>query len=648
MSIVSRDPIFSVLTKFEQYYLIAIISMPLIAFFFALINQNIVVFTNSAFFTAYFILVCFTLPSLISKVFFKQNFFSLTSVLCFLYFPAMYILTLIIYHTTKIDFQSIILTSGIFTMIAWNILAVMYILREKIKKVETTVLNFAYTLIPFAIFIVVTALIRDYGSIISSDILIHKTVLNGMLDPETIGLMPATYSNTFTGQGYPILMYHTFLHMITNSFNLPFNLVGYFLDLCLTLIFSLVAFRFFLKYYNPFWSIVGTTMALLTFENLAYTSHFLIPQTLAFLFFLKILTDKKLTTKQLIIAGMVLTITHFFMGIFLTAFLFLKHFYLEKLLTKKKEEKNFLILETFLLFAFIILLSAAGFSIERYFQQENIHWFGSLSNPDFPNKLPVIFNLLGAVWILLIYGLFRILGKKERSLPELIGYFGILICLGIYFLAPIFASKFFLGFGFFASLVLISWLSNINSKFISASVATILILAYAFNFSTQFLELTRFLEQSDGTRSALVEKDFELAEYWKKEQPNCLLISDPQTQLTAHSIGEGETIRGMYMTLESRKILAEFVRKSSKENLNNVLEIEEVEEIQHENICIGISQRLIEMGERNRSWENIISTYQVDHRNTYLQTSHDMFKILDAHERIYIDNYHAIFKIENL
>lgn len=637
------------LTKLEQYYLIAIISIPLIAFLFALINQNIIVFTHSAFFTAYFIIICFTLPSLISKVFFKQNFFSLTSVLCFLYYPAMYFLTLAIHHITKIEFQSIILTSGIFTMAIWHTLAIMYILKEKIKTVETTTLNFIYTLIPFSIFVIVIALVRDYGSIISSDILIHKTVLNGMLDPETLGLMPATYSNTFTGQGYPILMYHTFLHMIANSFNLPFHLVGYFLDLALTLIFSLVSFRFLLKFYKPFWAIVGTTIALLTFENLAYTSHFFIPQTLAFLFFLKILTDKELTTKQLLIAGAILTVTHFFIGVFLTGFLVIKHIYIERMLIKK-EEKNFLILETFLLFAFIILLSASGFSIERYFQQGEVDWFGNLTNPDFANKLPVIFNLIGSVWILLLIGIFRILGKKERSLPELIGYFGILVSLGVYFLAPIFASKFFLGFGFFASLVLISWLSEmkINSKFLATSIATVLILAYAFNFSTQFLELTRFLEQSDGTRSALVEKDEPMAQYWRQESPQCLLISDPQTQLTIHSIGQGETIRGMYMTLESRKKFAEFIRRPTEGTLEELLSIEELEEIEHDNVCIGISQRLIEMGERNRNWENIISTYQVDHRSHYLQTNHRVFRILDTQNRIYLDDYHAVFKIENL
>jgi hypothetical protein len=593
-----------ILTKLEQYYLVSFSLMPLIAFIIALLQQNTDSYTSSAFFVAYFVFICFTLPSLLSKVVFKQNFFSLTSALCFLYFPTMYIANIITHHLYAFDFQQVSFASGFLTILIWHTLLITFVFSEKINKVETTFLNFLYTLIPFTIFVILMAFIRDYGSIISTDILIHKTVLNGMQDPNTFGIMPATYSNTFTGQGYPILMYHTFLDMITNAFSLPFHLVGYFVDICLTLIFSLVTFRFFLKYYSSFWAIVGTTLVLLTFENLAYTAHFFIPQTLAFLFFLKILTDRKLTSKELIFSGILLTLTHFFIGAFLTVFLIIKHFYFEGILLKKGvENKNFLFIETFLLFAFIILLSAAGFSIEKYFQKETVEWFGNLSNPDFVNKFSTLFNLLGAAWFLLLFAFFRTLGKKKRSLPELIGYFGILITLGIFFLSPTFASKFLLGFGFFSSLLLISWFSDIDfpKRSLQIVLVTALVLAYSLNFSNQFLELTRFLEQKDGTRTALVKKDDDLVQFWQISRPDCVLISDPQTQLIIHSIGKGTTARGMYITLESRKKLAEFVREPSQSNLIKVVEIEELDNIKNKEICIGISQRLIEMAERNRT-----------------------------------------------
>ncbi len=633
------------LTKLEQFYIISLSSIPLFTFFIAFLQQNTEDYTNTAIFVAYFVFICFTLPSFLSKILFKRNFFSLTSVLCFLYFPIIYFVSLIIHHLHGFDFQQIYFASGLLTILFWHTLFIIFILKEKINKVEKTVFNFVYTLIPFTIFLFIIALVRDYGSIISTDILIHKTVLNGMQDPNTFGIMPATYSNTFTGQGYPILMYHTFLNMITNAFTLPFHLVSYFVDLCLTLIFSLVVFRFFIKYYSSLWAIIGTTVAVLTFENLAYTSHFFVPQTLAFLFFLKILTDKKLTLKELFFTGVLLTLTHFFIGAFLTGFLVIKHLYFDGKLLKKNP--NFLFLETFLLFAFIILLSAAGFSIERYFQTETTEWFGNLSNPDFIHKFSVLFNLLGALWLLILYAFFRVLGKKKKSLPELIGYFGILIALGTYFLSPTFASKFLLGFGFFSSLLLISWFSELNfpKKYLQIVFITIIISAYAFNFSNQFLELTRFLEQEDRSRTALVKKDESLVKFWQQENPDCILISDPQTQLTIHSIGEGITARGMYMTLDSRTKLANFIREPSQRNLIKIVEIEELENIQNEKICIGISQRLIEMAEKNRSWEDLISTYQVEHRFSYLETSHDVFHLLDIYPRIYLDDYHAIFII---
>ena len=641
----SRDKL---LTKLEHSYIISLSSIPLIAFFIAFTQQNVEGYTNTAFFVAYFIFICFTLPSFLSKILFKQNFFSLTSALCFLYFPIMYFVNLIIHHLHGFDFQQLYFVSGLLTILFWHTLFVIFVLKERISKVEKTLFNFAYTLIPFAIFLLIIALVRDYGSIISTDILIHKTVLNGMQDPNTFGIMPATYSNTFTGQGYPILMYHTFLNMITNAFTLPFHLVSYFVDLFLTLIFSLVVFRFFTKYYNILWGILGTTLALLTFENLAYTAHFFVPQTLAFLFFLKILTDRKLTLKELSLAGILLILTHFFIGAFLTGFLIVKHLYFDgKLLKKENKSPNFLFLETFLLFAFIILLSAAGFSIEKYFQTETTEWFGNLSNPDFANKFSVLFNLLGALWLLLIYAFFRVLGKKKRSLPELIGYFGVLIALGVYFLSPTFASKFLLGFGFFSSLLLISWFSDINfpRRYLQISIIVIIISAYAFNFSNQFLELTRFLEQEDGNRTALVQKDEPFVQFWQKENPDCVLISDPQTQLAIHSLGEGITARGMYMTLNSREKLANFIREPSQRNLIQIVEIEELENIQKEKICIGISQRLIEMAERNRAWESLISTYQVEHRFNYLETNHNVFQLLDIYPRVYLDDYHAVFLV---
>ncbi len=635
------------LTKIERYYIVLFSIIPLVTFSIALIRGNTESYTNSAFFVAYFVFICFTLPSLLSKNFFKQNFFSLTSALCFLYFPAVYITNFVINNLFGFDFNQIYLITGILTIFLWHIFFTRFILKEKISKVEKTFSYLLYTLIPFIIFTILVVLIRDYGSIISIEVLKHKIILNGMQEANTIGITSASYWNISAAHEYSILMYHTLLNMITTSFSLPYHLVSYFTDLCFTLIFSLIVFKFFLKYYSSLWAILGTALTLLVFDTLAYTPHFFLPQTLAFLFFLKILTDKKLTLGELFLSTMLLILTHFSIGIFLAILLFTKHFYFEKKLKKKgKKKPRFLFLETFLLFSFVALLNAAGFSIEKYFQTETIRWFGNLTNPDFTGNFLLLFNLLGASWLLLLYACFKILRKKKGTIAELIGYFGLSLSLIIYFLSPAFASQFLLGLGFFSSLLVISLLSSLNSsKYIKIGLFTIILLAYALNFSNQFLKSTQFLEDEDYLKTALLDDDETLTKFWQEEKPDCLLISDPHTQLIIHSMGEGITAGGPYMNLNSRKKLADFVRKPSQEKLDEVKEINELENTQNEDICIGISQRLIEMAESNREWEESISKYQLKHKRSNLEINHEVFNLLDTYSRIYFDEYHAIFLI---
>ncbi|MDP2362571.1 MAG: hypothetical protein Q8M94_02255, partial [Ignavibacteria bacterium] len=109
----------NLLTTTEKYSLIAIISIPFGALLIALLQQNMEIFTSSTFFIAYFIFICFSLPSLLSKVVFKQKFFSLTSVLCFLYFPLIYIFGLITHHLYGVDFQDYYFGYGIATILLW-------------------------------------------------------------------------------------------------------------------------------------------------------------------------------------------------------------------------------------------------------------------------------------------------------------------------------------------------------------------------------------------------------------------------------------------------------------------------------------------------------------------------------------------------
>ncbi len=633
-----------------KYTLLWILLYPGLAFLFMNFFSEVNVL-ESTLFQIYFFLVSFTLPSLISKGIFEKPFIGLVATYSFLIYPLLFFLGRLTASIGLIDFRQFYFGAAMFVLALWNILMIKIVISYRFKKLITQVERLGFSLIPVVIFLIFFLILRDIGSIISTDILVHKTVLNGMENTGNFGLMPSAYSSTFTDQAYPIVMFHSFLYFIANSFSFDFSFTGYFVDLFLTILFSIAAFKLFRKYFTVELSVIGATLSVLVFENLAYSAHFFIPQTMAFLLFLFILTDKDLKLRGLIASCAILILTHFFIGFYLSFFLILKYIYFEKLLNLNERKSNAVMFkEASIILVFISLVSFLGFSLESAFQSQIVEWVGELSNPPFNQKIPALFNLIGAGWLLLIFSYIFVFLKKRKKMPEAIGYFGVLVCLSVYILAPVFAGKFLLGFGLFSSLLVISLLKQVKveQSQIMYFVAVLLILSYFFNFFIQFENLTVFLQQNDGTESAVVEKDNELISYWQNENPDCVLLSDPQTQLAIHSLGKGETLRGNYMTLPDRNKLIDFINNPSDRTFNRIYEMDDlqVEPYNEMNICLNVSARLIELIEEDNLWRFSIFNYKVDH-DDFLDLREDSIRFLEDEglDRIYLDDYHAVYRI---
>ncbi len=605
------------------------------------------VVTQSIPFLIYFFLIVFTLPSLISKSILGENSFSLAAVYSFLIYPAIYFVGLVL-RSIGIDLAGYYEFAGSGLIAIWTLLALRLIFKAKFNGFRASYKRILLALLPFIVFIGVIVIARDYGSIISTDILVHKTVLNGMSDPQTVGFMPASYSSTFTDQAYPIVMFHAFLYTLANAFKFDYALAGYFVDIFLTLIFSIAAYKLFRKYYKPGWAVLGVTLSLLVFENLAYTAHFFIPQTFAFLLFLFILGDKDLKFRGLIAAIGILLLTHFFIGIFLSFFLIVKYIYYERVIKVESKKQNLLLFqEIILVFLFIISLSITGFSIENSFQKGITDWVGGLSNPDFRGKFDAILALIGAGWLVLIPAFLRVFFKPHKTMPELIGYFGMMTTIAIYFLAPTFAGKFLLGFGLFSSLVVIAFLQKLKPKhlLVYVVIGILLITSYGVNYVLQLQTLTSFILQNNGPTSAVVKKDNNLVKYWQENSPKCVLISDPQTQLTIHSLGEGESLRGNYMNLGDRNTFVEFIGSPNADTLEKVKNLTDLSDPRYAGkpLCIGITARLMELATKDHRWTKMIFTYQVDHTDR-LNKQVEVIRFLDKNaNEIYNDDYHAVF-----
>jgi hypothetical protein len=602
---------------------------------------------ESDFFIVYFIVIAFTFPLLLSNFLFKSNFFSLKSVFTFLIYPAIYLIAFVFFLAFNIRILDSYTFIGLIVILLWHALLIRFINKENFDDLDHKSTQFLLGLGAFGFFMILISFLRDYTSIISTDILVHNTVLNSMENSRILHLMPGGYSNMFTDQGYPIVFYHTFLFFIKNAFVFDFVKVAYYIDFVFTLLSSLLLVKFFHKHFGSYlWSLVGALGVILIFENIAYTAHYFLPQTLAFWFFLQIISNGKNTLKQLIFAVPLLITTHLFMGTYLAVILVLKHFYVERFLHSKFKYKPSLFFEGSLLLLVVVVLSYAGFSVENVFQKSTLIDVGTLTNPGFSDKFITLSTLMGFFSILFLIAAIRLYFKKIKEEVEVFSFMFVLIGLVMYFLAPTFAGKFFLGFGVFIMIIIISFIKDIRFKprFLKILALVILFIGLGFNFAQQYHNLLPFLRQSSGTVSAVVEKDRDLLNYWSKAKPECLVLSDPQTQISIHSLGRGNSARGYYMTLDSRKVLASFVAAPSQDVLDKFYSFEEISD-ESSPLCFIMTARLRELVDGSYVWTEIIYNYKVDQVGELKDQDKVIEFMQDKYPVIYQDPYSIVYKL---
>lgn len=620
--------------------------LPLVIFGGIAIAKGLEALVARDLFLVYVLVIAFTLPLVFAKVVLKSGFFSLKSVYLFLCYPGMYLLAFVL---AKMGTNMLTLYTffGALAIFIWHILLAKYFVTEDFDQLDDASTKVFIALIGLVVFLFVISFLRDYASIVSTDILAHKTVINGMKSTDTLYLMPAGYSNMFTDQGYPIVFYHTFLFFVQNSFGFDFVKLAYYIDFVFTFVSALVLAKLFVKYFkNYIWALIGILITIFVFETNAFTVHYFLPQTFAFWFFLQIFSNHPLKIKQLALAVPVLITSHLFMGTYMAGLLVLAYFYLERYLILKSRYKVSLFFEGTLLLLLVIFTSYAGFSVENSFQKTTLEEIGLLSNPLFGEKFAAIGALFGVGTLVLGFALVRLYFAKKRKFEEYFAFMVILLGAIFYFLGPTFAAKFFLGFGFFGAIIIVEYLKRIKftNAFIKYGAIMLLIIGLGVNFAQQYYNLLPFLKQSNGFQSAIVHKDEDLIRFWQSTQPECMVLSDPETQIELHSVGEGNSAHGYYMTLPSRKIMSDFISTPSEELLGQFYNFEEVTD-SSTSLCFIMTSRFRELVDGDYPWANIIYNYKVDQGAELSESDKVLQFMRGKYSSIYQDPYNVVYRI---
>ncbi len=184
---------------------------------------------------------------------------------------------------------------------------------------------------------------------------------------------------------------------------------------------------------------------------------------------------------------------------------------------------------------------------------------------------------------------------------------------------------------------------NINLKLI---IISLLIFSLVFTFTKSFDTYQRFYEQSDGTISVLVREDQNIIDYFNNpETKNCLVVSDPYTQLNIAGFTEFKTANAHYMKIESRERLFDFVQVPNERTYGDLLEIEELKDFEENEICFVYTSRLAEAKDTDQDfWVQNIYTYILD--NDYpLGSTRDLEDFLGSKgfRRAYKDNHFVVF-----
>lgn len=540
---------------------------------FTLFTGGLDSFSSNYIFIGYLIFTTFTIPFLISKNIFKDRFVSFTTALSFLYFPLQFLFTYLLSRITGFSLGELLPFYTLFNILLWNILFIYFILSdEKDGDYSEVLIRRIFSAILPGIFFssFVFFFVRDINSVVALDYLQHLTVPNRMFLNDIVCLLPGQCSNLFLQHGYTTFYHVIYGNLVTFLGTDPIKTI-YVIDILFPVIASIPLFYLFKDITkSTIWSQIGVLFALLVFVMGGYDFTFFIPQTFAFFLFLMIYREKKLSKKKLFLATILLILTHFIIGTYLSAFLWIRELILKNI-DRKKEVKIYYLL-ILISVIFFILANVAGFSFEKLVQYEQVDIIGSLTNPYYPNNLNVFWQILGPVWLFVLIIFITNLLEKKLSKIYLEGFTYIAMITVVYFLAPTYANKFTIGIGFFSVMILIKFLTTLNMNiFFKSFVLTALLVIFTSNFFIQYNRYLTFYTQQDGTVSAITKEDREIVEYLNENKTSKFILSDPYTQLIVASLTNVDTANAQYMSLQTRENLLKYIKNPSLESYENLI-----------------------------------------------------------------------------
>jgi len=605
--------------------------------------ENATNISNNVVFATLSISSLFVLPAIISKLVSKKSYFGVGYILSTLIYPLTY---LIIYLITKwIGIDAHLLYRAIaYIFLSFTVFAFLFLLFKKDQKNYALLKKSFLVYIGIFILLVIVyfALGIKLNALLGTDFLQHNAVAIEMANGK-LCLTPNQCSELFQKLGYTTY-FHSIQIFTTIGFGIDTGLASTIFNLAFVVTASLLLAKIFSNYFKNKWSILlGTLTTICVFEMGAYSFAFAIPQTFAFLLFLNLLTEKKLTLTGLFFSIPIILANHFVFGpIFAVLatvyYIFLKPF------KKHTDILKVLAMITMLATIMALLANYRGFSVEKFFQLSDVSTLGSFSNYYFPENLSFLFSQYGFLLILFIISSIFLFFQKKTASFVYYSLFYVYICLTLFFLAPTYANKFMVGSSFFMMFAIATMLKQLkfNNKFFVLLLGLLFASGISFHLKN-FKQYMTFYTQNNGEISGIAQEDKALIQYLSNNNLNCQIVSDPYTQLMVRGNTEYETAGAQYQGLNTRKAIVNFAQKPDNTTYEEILSQHEISN----RFCFIYTSRIEAISRyqsiNNVPWVNNLYEYEINNNNGVNNENLTVFMLKKGFSITYSDYNNILF-----
>jgi hypothetical protein len=475
----------------------------------------------------------------------------------------------------------------------------------------------------------------NIDNIPQSDYLVHQSVINRIADGQ-LCIFPDNCSSGFTVKSYTSI-YH---EINASIFGIRHNINSFWLSADLFFpVFGGILLFLILKELKAsrVSQMLAPIIVVLTFENGGYTFANLLPQTLTFYFFINtffyILKTKQIPILFLIGTGILLFLSHFYIGIYLSAILIFVSLMTSAVKNKIVNPKLiYLILISGTLLA--IALANKGLNLEKAnLIVQNQNNLGTITNYPFPSNLDYLKDSTGLILILaLVFSLKLFFSRNSKSNLQILLFVSfILIAISSFVIGPTYAHKFFLGISFFSTLVV----CLITDQLIKREAIKPLIFAFLIYFqfqtyNTSYRNIENHYKGQQQEVSAVSQNDMKfIRNISNTEVNNCFVISDPTTQLNLNAFYLTQSVDGLYMNKLIRHKLHNFAENPNQKNWNDL--IEDIEpysnKYQTEQLCFVYTSKLKELVGTSADWKTNTLRFIFD-SSTRVWTGDEVAKFL--------------------